>query len=195
MDASLPLPPPPVAVDARRVDPPLLGFVIGAAIPALVASAAWWLNVEVVAAIATIGVPVGAVVGALMANRLVGPTWIATTIVGALAAPLVLGLPIALIVAAIGIGSVFTSGLDGLIAVPLALVVIGYAEVVGVPITLPIAVVVALLVRRAGGMSSDRAMAHLGLLVLVAVVVAAITLTANAGLPLPFGTGPVDPGY
>jgi len=195
MDAALPLPPLPVTADTRRVDPPILGFIIGAAIPALVASAAWWLRVEVVAVVATIGVPIGAVIGAVMSWRLVGPTWVATSVASALAAPLVLALPIALVMAAIGIGSVLTTGLEGLVVVPFAIVVIAYAEVIGAPITLPVAFIVALLVRRAASMSSDRAMAHVGLLVLVTIVVAAMTLAANAGLLVPYGIGPVDPGY
>ncbi len=198
MDAALPLPPPPVAVDTRRLDPHLLGFVVGAAVPALVASVAWWLNVEWVAFVAAVGILVGGLIAAVLAPRMVGPDWVGSTLLAALVAPLVPGVLIGLAFLAGSVSAAFGFGMEPnalLGGVYLAIVTLVVAEVGGVPITLPVAFVVALLMRRAASMPSDRAMVHVGLLVVVTIGISAITLMAYAGLPLPLGIEPIHRGY
>ena len=76
-----------------------------------------------------------------------------------------------------------------------ALIALAVAELGGAPITLPVAFVVALLVRRAFGMSERRAIGHVGALAAVTVVVGLVTIAAATGLLVPFGIGRVDPGY
>ena len=196
MDAALPLPPLPVAATVKRVDPPLLGFVIGAAIPALVASAAWWLDVPWVAFVAVVGIPIGALFAAVVAPRMVGPDWVGATLLTALAAPLVPGALIALGVLAGSIASAFGSGADAIVGgAYFAVIALAVAELGGAPITLPVAFVVALLVRRAFGMPERKALGHVGALAVVTVVIGLVTIAAASGLLVPYGIGRVDPGY
>ena len=196
MDAALPLPPLPVAAATKRVDPPLLGFVIGAAIPALVASAAWWLDVPWIALVAVVGIPIGALFAAIVAPRMVGPDWVGATLLAALAAPLVPGALIAIGLLAGSVAAATGSGADAILGgVYFALIALVVAELGGAPITLPVAFVVALLVRRAFGMSERRAIGHVGALAAVTVVVGLVTIAAATGLLVPFGIGRVDPGY
>ena len=115
MDAALPLPPLPVAAATKRVDPPLLGFVIGAAIPALVASAAWWLDIPWIALVAVVGIPIGALFAAIVAPRMVGPDWVGATLLAALAAPLVPGALIAIGFLAGSVAAATGSGADAIL--------------------------------------------------------------------------------
>ncbi len=196
MDVALPLPPLPVAAGTRRLDPPLLGFVIGAAVPALVASAAWWLNVPWIALVAAVGIPIGALFAAVVAPRMVGTDWVGATLLAALAAPLVPGVVIAIGFLAGSLATAFGTGTDAVLGgVYFGVIALVVAELAGAPITLPVAFVVALLVRRAAGMSERRALGHVGALVAVALVVGVFTIAAATGLLAPFGIGPVDPGY
>ena len=129
MDAALPLPPLPVAAATKRVDPPILGFVIGAAIPALVASAAWWLDVPWIALVAVVGIPIGALFAAIVAPRMVGPDWVGATLLAALAAPLVPGALIALGFLAGSVATAFGSGADAILGgVYFALIALVVAE-------------------------------------------------------------------
>ena len=100
----------PSTAATKRVDPPILGFVIGAAIPALVASAAWWLGVPWIAFVAAVGIPIGALFAAIVAPRMVGPDWVGATLLAALAAPLVPGALIALGLLAGSIATAFGIG-------------------------------------------------------------------------------------
>jgi hypothetical protein len=200
MHAAWPLPPLPIAAEVRRPHLTLLGLVIGAAVPALVASIAWWLDVPWVAAIAAIGIPIGATIGAGAGPRMAGPSWVGETILAGLAAPLVPG---ALIGAAFFIGAVASAVDTGLVDVAggfffgalYGAVMVLIAELAGSPITLPVAFVVALLVRRAAAMPVRRATIHVTALVVITSVVGLVTLAAMAGLLLPFGIGRIDSGY
>ena len=190
MDTVWPLPPAAPAssdVEARSgANPALLGLLIGAAVPALVASVAWWLNQTYVATMAGVGVVVGAAIGAAIGPRMVGPSWVGSTIVAALAAPLVAGVVIA---AFLVLGSVASAADTGLVDVAGGLffgIVYGFlvlvvAELAGAPITLPIAFVVAFLVRRAARMRPEQAAFHVGLLVAVALAAGVVTLVAMTG--------------
>jgi hypothetical protein len=74
--------------------------------------------------------------------------------------------------------------------------VVLYSELFGVPVTLPLAITVAVLVRRAYRMPARRARVHVGLLVTVAVVAGTMTLLGIVGLLAPFGVhGFFDAGY
>ena len=181
MDASWPLPPTPVtlAADERRADPRVLGLLIGAAVPALVASVAWWVGVDVVAIIAAAGIPIGAMLGAVLGRQLAGDDWIGFAFLAGIVAPLVATVVIALV--AIG-GDVATSPADALGALLVGTFVVAiYAEGLGAPITVPTAIVAGLLVRRAARMPIRRAALHVGLLVLVACAAAGATLLAVVG--------------
>ena len=74
--------------------------------------------------------------------------------------------------------------------------VLAAAEVGGLPITVPVALVVAVLLRRAARMPAHRAAIHVGALVAVALLVGLVTVAAMSGLLLPFGIGgAIDAGY
>ncbi|HEY4190169.1 MAG TPA: hypothetical protein VGM28_07095 [Candidatus Limnocylindrales bacterium] len=203
MDAVLLPPAAPAISRERHASPVVLGFLIGGAVPALVAIVAWWLGIAWVAWVAGVGIVIGALFGALLAPRMVSVDWLPATVMGALAAPLVPGALIALILT---FGSLFSgvSGADrgvldlveslvfGALFGVVALVV---AEVAGAPITLPVAFVVTLLVRRAARMPAARAAVHVGVLMAVVLAAALLTLAAMRGLLVPFGIRIVDPGY
>ena len=196
MDAALPLPPLPVTAGTRRLDPPVLGFVIGAAVPALVASAAWWLDVPWIALVAVVGIPIGALFAAVVAPRMVGAEWVGATLLAALAAPLVPGALIAVGILAGSFATTFGTGPDAILgAVYFGVIALVVAELAGAPITLPVAFVVALLVRRAAAMPERRALVHVGALVAITLVIGVVTIAAATGLLVPFGIGRVDPGY
>jgi hypothetical protein len=190
MDTAWPLPPATPAapaVGARSgANPAQLGLLIGAAVPALVASVAWWLNQPYVAAVAGVGIVIGAAIGAVSGPRMAGPDWIGSTILAALAAPLVAGVVIAvlfvigMVASAVDTGLVDTAG--GLFfGIVYGFVIIVVAEIAGAPITLPIAFIVALLVRRAARMRPEWAAFHVGLLVVAALVAVTLTLVAMTG--------------
>jgi hypothetical protein len=196
MDAALPLPPLPVTAVTRRVNPPLLGFVIGAAVPALVASVAWWLDVPWVAYVAAVGIPIGALFAAVVAPRMVGADWVGATLLAALAAPLVPAAVIAIGFLAGSVATAFGTGPDVLLGgVYVAVIALVVGELIGAPITLPVAFIVALLIRRAFGMPERRALAHVGALAVVTIAVGLVTIAAATGLLVPYGIGRVDPGY
>ena len=200
MDAVLLPPAAPAVARERHANPVVLGFLIGAAVPALVASAAWWLGVWWIAAIAAAGIVIGAGVGAVIGERLLGDAWVGVALLAAVCAPVV---PAVLITIGVGVaaatnvtGADLASIVGGFAAVlAFGLLVLVVAEIGGVPITIPVALVVAFLVRRAAGMPTDRAAIHVGALVVVALLVGAATVAAMAGLLLPFGIGAIDAGY
>jgi hypothetical protein len=195
MDTALLLPPLPIAADTRRLDPSLIGCLVGGAVPALVASIAWWFDVTWVAAVASAGIPIGAVVAAIAAPRMAGPDWVGAAVLAGLSAPLVPGVLIALGFLAGSAGTAASSGLDvALGGVFLALVALVFAELGGAPITLPLAFVVALLIRRAALMPARRAAIHVGALVVISGVLAFTTLVAMAGLLAPIGIEPIHRG-
>ena len=190
MDTAWPLPPATSAapaVGARSgANPALLGLLIGAAVPALVASAAWWLNQPYVAAVAGVGIVIGAAIGAVAGPRMAGPDWIGSTILAALVAPLIAGVVIAvlfvigMVASAVDTGLVDTAG--GLFfGIVYGFVILVVAEIAGAPVTLPIAFIVALLVRRAARMRPEWAAFHVGLLVVAALVAVTLTLVAMTG--------------
>ena len=198
MDAALPLPPLPVtaaheAASTRRSS----DSSIGAAVPALVASAAWWLGVPWIALVAAVGIPIGALFAAVVAPRMVGPDWVGATLLAALAAPLVPGALIAVGLLAGSIATAFGSVADAILG--------GAYFGADRPRR-----------RRARrrpdhaaasrsssrcwsgepfGMSERRALGHVGALVAVTVVVGVVTIAAATGLLVPYGIGRVDPGY
>jgi hypothetical protein len=201
MDAILLPPAAPAVARDRHANPAVLGFLIGAAVPALVASTAWWLGVWWIAAIAAAGIAIGAGLGAVIGEKLVSEAWIGVALLAAFCAPVVPALLITVgvaLTAATNIpGSDVTevvTGVAGILA--FGLLVLAVAEVGGLPITVPVALVVALLVRRAARMPAHRAAIHVGALVIVALAVGLVTLAAMGGLLLPLGIpGVVDPGY
>jgi hypothetical protein len=200
MDAVLLPPAAPAVPRERHANPVVLGFLSGAAVPALVASAAWWLGIWWIAAIAAAGIVIGAGVGAVIGERLLGDAWVGVALLAAFCAPVV---PAVLITIGVGVaaatnvtGADLASIVGGFAAVlAFGLLVLVVAEIGGVPITIPVALVVAFLVRRAAGMPADRAAIHVGALVVVALAVGVVTVAAMAGLLLPFGIGAIDAGY
>ncbi|HEY6568789.1 MAG TPA: hypothetical protein VIZ22_00780, partial [Candidatus Limnocylindrales bacterium] len=184
MDAAWPLPPATPAapaVGARSgANPALLGLLIGAAVPALVASAAWWLNQPYVAAVAGVGIVIGAAIGVVAGPRMAGPDWIGSTILAALVAPLIAGVVIAVLFV-IGMVASAEPALGLFYGLIYALVILVVAEIAGAPVTLPIGFIVAVLVRRAARMRPEWAAFHVGLLVVAALVAGGLTLVAMAG--------------
>ncbi len=191
MDTVWPLPPAAPAstavVEARSgANPALLGLLIGAAVPALVASIAWWLNQPYVAAVAGVGIVVGAAIGAAVGPRMAGPSWVGSTILAAMVAPLIPGVVIAVLLvfgsAASAIGTGFLDAAGGLFfGIVYGFLVLVVAELAGAPVTLPVAFVVAFLVRRAARMRPERAAFHVGLLVVFALAAGVVTLVATTG--------------
>src|SRR6188472_3635255 len=128
-------------------------ILIGASVPALVASTAFWLHVEWVAAIAALGVPLGAVLAVEGAGWMTGPDWIIGSLRAAFLAPLaaaaliVGGGVIAAIAGVVlepgGLLGVQPEAVVGVIAFGLLVVLV--AEVVGLPVTIPTALLVAFL--------------------------------------------------
>lgn len=201
MDAVLLPPAAPAVARERHANPVVLGFLIGAAVPALVASAAWWLGAWWIAAIAAAGIVIGAGIAAVIGDRLVRDAWIGVALLAAFCAPVV---PAVLITAGVAVSAATNvAGADaptivGGVAAILAfgLLAIAVAEVCGLPITVPVALVVAVLLRRAARMPARRAAIHVGALVAVALMVGLVTVAAMSGLLVPFGiSGAIDAGY
>jgi hypothetical protein len=187
MDAALPLPQHVVEREGH-LEPSKLGLAIGASVPALVASGAWWMDLPWVAAIAAPGTLVGGLIGALMGRRVIDRGWAGTSILSAIVAPLVPAAVISVVFLVTGSGSTVAGSQQSLLswlAVSAALAC--YAELFALPITLPIAIVIALLVRRAYRMPRRRARMHVGLLVTVAVVAGTTTVLGVLGLLAPLG--------
>jgi hypothetical protein len=163
-------------------------ILIGASVPALIASTAFWLHVEWVAAIAALGVPLGAVLAVEGAGWMTGPDWIIGSLRAAFLAPLaaaaliVGGGVIAAIAGVVlepgGLLGVQPEAVVGVIA--LGLLVVLVAEVVGLPVTIPTAVLVAFLLRRAARLG-PAARPHVIALVVVAAVVGVVSLLAASG--------------
>jgi hypothetical protein len=163
-------------------------ILIGASIPALVASTAFWLHVEWVAAIAALGVPLGAVLAVEGAGWMTGPDWIIGSLRAAFLAPLaaaaliVGGGVIAAIAGVVlepgGLLGVQPEAVVGVIAFGLLVVLV--AEVVGLPVTIPTALLVAFLLRRAARLG-PAARPHVIALVVVAAVVGVVSLLAASG--------------
>jgi hypothetical protein len=163
-------------------------ILIGASVPALVASTAFWLHVEWVAAIAALGVPLGAVLAVEGAGWMTGPDWIIGSLRAAFLAPLaaaaliVGGGVIAAIAGVVlepgGLLGVQPEAVVGVIAFGLLVVLV--AEVVGLPVTIPTAVLVAFLLRRAARLG-PAARPHVIALVVVAAVVGVVSLLAASG--------------
>ena len=201
MDAVLLPPAAPAVARERHANPVVLGFLIGAAVPALVASAAWWLGIWWIAAIAAAGIVIGAGVGAVIAERLVSEAWVGVALLAAFCAPVVPAVLITLGVALTAATNIpgsdlaeVVTGVAGILA--FGLLVLAVAEVAGLPVTVPVALVVAVLLRRAARMPAHRAAIHVGALVIVAVAVGLVTVAAMDGLLLPLGiSGAVDAGY
>jgi hypothetical protein len=163
-------------------------ILIGASVPALVASTAFWLHVEWVAAIAALGVPLGAVLAVEGAGWMTGPDWIIGSLRAAFLAPLaaaaliVGGGVIAAIAGVVlepgGLLGVQPEAVVGVIAFGLLVVLV--AEVVGLPVTIPTALLVAFLLRRAARLG-PAARPHVIALVVVAAVVGVVSLLAASG--------------
>jgi hypothetical protein len=163
-------------------------ILIGASVPALVASTAFWLHVEWVAAIAALGVPLGAVLAVEGAGWMTGPDWIIGSLRAAFLAPLaaaaliVGGGVIAAIAGVVlepgGLLGVQPEAVVGVIAFGLLVVLV--AEVVGLPVPIPTALLVAFLLRRAARLG-PAARPHVIALVVVAAVVGVVSLLAASG--------------
>jgi hypothetical protein len=164
----------------------LAAALVGGTVPAVVAVAAWWLGITFVALVAAFGVPIGAVLAALAAVRAMRPGWVALVVLVALVAPLV-GSAV-LVMAG-------TSGDPGQLLVGFLFLTI-YAELFGVPVTLPTAFVATLLLRRLGRMPAGRAMRNAAAFAVPAAIAAVATLAVAvgpaAGPAADAGIGPVD---
>ena len=162
--------------------------VIGASVPALVASVAFWLGVEWIAVIASFGVPIGAVLAVEGAGRMTGPDWIVGSLRAAVIAPLagallvlgggVLAAGLGAVLGPDGLGAVRPEAILGVVA--FGLMVVFIAEIVGVPVTFPTALIVAFLLRRATRMG-PAARPHLVALGVVATTLALVSLLAASG--------------
>ena len=172
---------------ARPAEPPtevqLYAIAIGASVPALLASATWWLQFEWVAATAALGILIGPVLAVMEAGRMVNGSWSEGVLRAGFAAPLagaalILGGVLVWWVAAISTDTA-PIGLEVVVGIAgFALLVAFVALIVGTPITLPTAFVVAWLLRRAARMDTRRARLHVATLVGTAVAAGAITLYA-----------------
>jgi hypothetical protein len=199
MDATWPLPPAPVAVAVDgepHANPRLLGLVIGAAVPALVASVAWWVDVDFVAIIAAAGIPIGAILGAWLGRRWLDSAWIGFALLAGIAAPLMAVAVLSAVFLVTGSGSNVDGGTQALSSwFVVSLLAAVYGEVFGTPITVPTALVAGFLVRRAARMPIRRAAMHVGLLVVATIALGAVTLLAYAGLLAPLGVARGIPGF
>src|SRR3712207_4936224 len=79
-------------------------FLVGAAVPALVASAAWWLGVPYIAVVAAVGSPIGGIL-ALAASERLARDWASTSALLGLGAPLIPGSLIGLALLLRGVAS------------------------------------------------------------------------------------------
>ena len=177
---------PPAPVVEPETEVQLYAIAIGASVPALLAAATWWLDASVIAVIAALGILIGPVLAVEGAGRMLAPSWWAGALRAAVLAPLAVASLILIGVAMYGVAAIVTASFDGLVgAFVLGFLVVAVAMVVGTPITLPTALVVAWLLRRAARMDQRRARLHVGVLVAAAVSAAVITLYAvevNGGL-------------
>jgi len=167
-------------------------LVVGAAVPALVACAAWWLGAGFVAAVAAGGVVVGPLVAVRRAEHLARPGWLQTSIVLGIQAPLAL----CLLISAYAIAGSLLAALDPdpAYAYGAFLFVIPYGMLFGTPVAIPVAIVAGFLVHRASGMSPARARRHVGALAIAAVAGSVVTLGSVTGLlarVVP-GAAPID---
>jgi hypothetical protein len=183
MHATWPLPPIPAPTTTeRRADPRLLGLVIGAAVPALIASAAWWLDVHLVAAIAAPGIPIGALIGAVTGRRWLDSAWIGFAFLAGIAAPLVAVAVLSAVFLVTGSGSNVEGGTQAVASWAfVSMLAAFYGEVIGAPITVPTALLAGFLVRRAAAMPIRRATVHVGLLLLASAAFGGYTLLVYLG--------------
>jgi hypothetical protein len=166
---------------APTTDVQVYAIAIGASVPAVVACVAYWLDVEYVAIVAGFGTLIGPVLAVEGAGRMVDSWW-AGALRAAFIAPLIAAGVIvgsALLGAAPGVGTFGPEAIVG--AVGVTLFVAAFALLLGMPVTIPTALVVAWLVRRAAGMDRRRARLHVGALTAAAAIGAAITLVAAQG--------------
>jgi hypothetical protein len=168
---------------ARITEPPtevqVYAIAIGASVPAILASATWWLRLEWIAVIAAIGILVGPVLAVEGAGRMLGRSWWAAALRAGFLAPLAVASLILVGVALFGVVAIVTASFDGLFgAFVFGFLVVIVAMAIGLPITMPTAFVVAWLLRRAATMDRPRARLHVGILTAVAATAGAITLAA-----------------
>ena len=188
------------AVPSISSETQIQAIVLGASIPTLLACAAWWLHLEWLAAIAALGILIGPVLAVVEAPRMLAGSGGEGVLRAALAAPVAAS---ALILGGVFVWWVVTVaatsapiGFDALVGIPMfGLLVVFVALVVGVPVTLPTALVVAFLLRRADGMGRN-ARPHLAALAVVAAVVGIVTLLAASGslAGIAPDLGPIDIG-
>ena len=159
----------------------LLVVTVGAAVPVLAASVAWWLGIPFVAAILAGGAVAGPLAAVRRANRLVGPRWLPVAIVSGIEAPF-LAAGVVLLVAIIG--AAWSPGDSGGLEYAAfgALFMLLYATIFGLPVALPVAVVAGFLVRRAALLGPERARRHVALLVVVAAGAGVISLAGVTGV-------------
>ncbi len=176
-----PMPPDRTVEPATEIQ--LYAIAIGASVPAILASATWWLHVEWIAAIAALGILIGPVLSVMEAGRMLASSWSEGVLRAAFAAPLAAA---ALILGGVFVWWVVTISADSAPIGPEVVVgILGFgllvavvAMVGGLPITLPTALVVAWLLRRAAAMEPHRARLHVGALAAGAAIAGAITLVA-----------------
>lgn len=159
------MPRPRLDADPRKLR--LAAALVGGAVPGAVALGGLVLNVSFVAGVAAFGVPIGAMLGILSAVRVTRSGWPLAVLGVAALAPLAVPL-----LAALGAGGRPDQ-------VVLAALFIGFwAEVLGLPVTLPIAIVAALALRWLGGRPAT---AGLALAAGLAGIVAVAALGASLG--------------
>ena len=81
-----PMPPDRTVEPATEIQ--LYAIAIGASVPAILASATWWLHVEWIAAIAALGILIGPVLSVMEARRMLASSWSEGVLRAAFAAPL-----------------------------------------------------------------------------------------------------------
>ena len=159
----------------------LLVVTVGAAVPVLAASVAWWLGIPFVAAILAGGAVAGPLAAVRRANRLVGPRWLPVAIVSGIEAPFLAAGAVLLVAV---IGAAWSPGDSGGLEYAAfgALLVLLYATIFGLPFALPVAVVAGFLVRRAALLGPERGRRHVALLVVVAAGAGVISLAGLTGV-------------
>src|SRR5215203_6339443 len=85
---------PPAPIVEPRTEIQAYAIAIGASVPAILASATWWLHLEAIATIAAIGILVGPVVAVEGAGRMLGRSWWAGALRTGFLAPLAVAAPI-----------------------------------------------------------------------------------------------------
>jgi hypothetical protein len=172
-------PMPPARTIEPGTDLQLYAIAIGASVPAILASAAWWLHLEWIAVIAAVGMFVGPVLAVEGAGRMLGRSWWVGALRAGFLAPLAVATLILVLVAVYGVVAILTMSIDGLFfTFVFGFMVVAVAMAVGLPITLPTALVVAWLLRRAAAMDQREARLHVGALAAGAALAGAITLAA-----------------